>query len=179
LRARIEALPETPSALRAALGSHRPAEAMPGVPALPPARPAGDGVYALARHGNHVHLAYILKHPDRAGALQRTLGIEEEASFIVTVRNPEYFEGGAGPDYPPALRSLFQERKYLPADPPAFLDAPGAELLLITVRRAVGKELGISLDPQDEGRRSAEMVRDLRARRRDAPVEPLFEGEWA
>jgi hypothetical protein len=179
LRARIDGLPGTPADLRMALGSRRPEGSPPGVPALPPARPAGDGVYALARHGDHVHLAYVLKHPDRAGPLQRSLGIEEEASFIVTVRNPEYIEGAGVPDYPPALRALFSERKYLPADPPAFLDAVGAELLLITVRRAVGKELGISLDPQDEGRRSAEMVRDLRARRRDAPVEPLFEGEWA
>ena len=63
--------------------------------------------------------------------------------------------------------------------PPGFLDFPGSELLFIAVRRAVGKELGISLERQEEGRRSAEMVRDLRARRRDAPVEPLFEGEWA
>jgi hypothetical protein len=179
MRAHIDAVPETPAALRAALGAHRPEGAPPGIPALPPARPAGDGVYALARHGNHVHLAYILKHPDRAGPLQRKLGIEDEASFIVTVRNPEFLESAAGPDYPPELRGRFQERKYLAADPPAFLDAPGAELLLITVRRAVDRELGISLDPQDEGRRSAEMVRDLRARRRDAPVEPLFEGEWA
>jgi hypothetical protein len=178
-RARIDGLPETPSALRLALGSHKPEGIPPGVPALPPARPAGDGVYVLARHGNHVHLAYILKHPDRAGDLQRRLGIEEEASFIVTIRNPEYIEGPAGPEYPPALLALFGERKYLPADPPALLDAQGAELLLIAVRRAVGKELGISLDPQDEGRRSAEMVKELRATRRDAPVEPLFEGEWA
>lgn len=177
--ARVDGLPESPGALRAALGAYRPEGAPPGVPALPPARPAGDGVYALARHGDHVHLAYALKHPDRAGPLQRGLGIEDEASFIVTVKNPEFIERAGAPDYPPGLKARFQERKYLPLDPPAFLDYPGADLLFITVRRAVGKELGIPLGQEDEGRRSAEMMRDLRARRRDAPVEPLFEGEWA
>jgi hypothetical protein len=176
---RVDGLPQAPSELRAALGAFKPEGAPPGVPALPPARPAGDGVYALARHGDHVHLAYILEHPDRAGPLQRELGIEEEASFIVTVKNPEFIERAGGPDYPPELAARFQERKYLPLDPPGFLDFPGAEMLFITVRRAVGKELGISLERQDEGSRSAEMVRDLRERRRDAPVEPLFEGEWA
>jgi hypothetical protein len=176
---RVDGLLDNPSDLRSALGAHRPEASPPGAPALPPARPAGDGVYVLARHGDHVHLAYVLKHPDRAGPLQRELGIEEEASFIVTVKNPDFIERSGGPDYPPELRVLFQERKYAPSDPPAFLDAPGAELLFITVRRAVGKELGISLERRDEGARSAEMVRDLRARRRDAPVEPLFEGEWA
>jgi hypothetical protein len=176
---RVDDMPESPAALRAALGGHKAEGAPPGIPALPPARPAGDGVYALARHGDHVHLAYALKHPDRAGPLQRELGIEDEASFIVTVKNTEFSERAGTADYPPELRARFQERKYAPLDPPAFLDFPGSELLFIAVRRAVGKELGISLERQEEGRRSAEMVRDLRARRRDAPVEPLFEGEWA
>ena len=177
--ARIDGLPETPSALRAALGAFKPEDAPPGTTALSPAKPAGDGIYALARHGDHVHLAHVLKHPDRAGPLQRSLGIEEEASFIVSVKNPEFIERAGAADYPPGLKALFQERKYLPADPPALLDHPGAELLFIAVRRAVGKELGISLEREAEGERGAAMVRDLRSRRRDAPVEPLFEGEWA
>jgi hypothetical protein len=176
---RVDGLPESPVALRAALGVHKAEGAPPGIPALPPARSAGDGVYALARHGDHTHLAYALKHPDRAGPLQRELGIEDEASFIVTVKNPEFIERSGTADYPPELRAHFQERKYAPLDPPAFLDFPGSELLFIAVRRAVGKELGISLEREEEGRRSAQMVRDLRERRRDAPVEPLFEGEWA
>lgn len=126
----VDLLPD-PASLRAALAG---------------SSPAGDGVYALARHGDHAHLAYALKHPDRAGPFQRALGIEDEASYIVSVKNPEYIESADGPEYPPALASLFRERKYIPADPPALLDFPGAELLLIAVRRAVGRELGISLE---------------------------------
>ena len=162
---RVDSLPDSPGALRTALGGE----------GLPPARPAGDGVYVLARHGDHTHLAWVLEHPDRAGPLQRELGIDDEDSFIVSVKNPDYIERAGAPEYPPELLGRFQERKYLPLDPPAFLDHAGAELLFIAVRRAVGKELGISL----ERRRSREMVRALRLRRRDAPVEPLFEGEWA
>jgi hypothetical protein len=141
--ARVDDVRESPEALRAALASRRPGGAPPGAQDPPPAELAGEGIYALARHGDHVHLAHALRHPDRAGPLQRRLGIEDEASFIVTVRNPEIIERAGGPDYPPELRALFRERKYIPADPPALLDYPGAELVFITVRRAVGKELGI------------------------------------
>jgi hypothetical protein len=146
---------------------------------LPPARPAGEGVYALARHGDHVHLAHVLEHPRRGGPVQRELWIEDQASFILNVRNPEFIERPEYPDYPPGLRALFQERKFLAADPPAFLDYEHTELLFIAVRRAVDRELGISIQRDDEARRSMEIVQELKIRRLDAPIGPLFEGEWA
>src|SRR5258706_14135150 len=55
----------------------------------PAARPAGEGAYVIARHDNHTHLAYRLRLPTRTGASQRDFNIEQEASFIVAVRNPD------------------------------------------------------------------------------------------
>ena len=78
----------------------------------PSARPAGEGVYSLVRHGDHTHLAYALELPNREGVVQRELGIEDEADFIVAIRNPI---GAAGPPaYPKRLAQRFRERHWIP-----------------------------------------------------------------
>jgi hypothetical protein len=56
---------------------------------IPAARPAGEGVYVIVRHGNHTHLAYGLELPPHAGEVQRALNIVEEGSYIVAVKNPK------------------------------------------------------------------------------------------
>ena len=53
------------------------------------ARPVGEGKYAIVRHHqNHTELAYILEMPKEPGEAQKELGIEKEASYIVSVINP-------------------------------------------------------------------------------------------
>jgi hypothetical protein len=54
----------------------------------PAARPAAEGRYAIAEHSDHVHLAYAIELPVSPGPAQRDLGIERQASYIVTVANP-------------------------------------------------------------------------------------------
>ena len=34
-------------------------------PRNPPARPAAEGIYAIVRHGDHTHLAYVIELPQR------------------------------------------------------------------------------------------------------------------
>src|SRR2546423_6495895 len=53
------------------------------------ARPVGEGKYAIVQHQNHTELAYILEMPKEPGEAQRELGIEKEASYIVSVINPK------------------------------------------------------------------------------------------
>ena len=54
------------------------------------ARPVGEGKYAIVRHHqNHTELAYILELPKEPGEAQIELGIEKEASYIVSVINPK------------------------------------------------------------------------------------------
>src|SRR6188472_2055970 len=48
------------------------------------ARPVGEGKYAIVKHQNHAELAYILEMPKEPGEAQRELGIEKEASYIVS-----------------------------------------------------------------------------------------------
>lgn len=153
LVAKVAGTPE--EARTALLGKARSGRAVSPRRGANAIRSAGKGIYAIARHGNHVHLAYSLERPVRAGPIQKELGIEEEASFILNVKNPDVIEGAEKPGYPAPLRDLFRGRKYLPADPVAFMDSGNAELLFIAVRRAVEKELGIRFRREEERREEA------------------------
>ncbi|HEY0451483.1 hypothetical protein [Actinophytocola sp.] len=151
----------------------------------PPARPAGEGVYAIVSHDGHTHLAYALELPEHPGPVQVELNINPEASLIATVRNPEApapprtgMPASRRPDYPPALREKFAGRRFADLDPPDFLDHPGTELVLIGASPDVGRELGLSLHPRRETERSADIFTTLGMERTSHPVEPLLTGEW-
>ena len=69
---------------------------------IPAARPAGEGVYVLARHEDHTHLAYELDFPKRPGEVQRELRIRKKASYTVAAKNPDAF----APDLATSLNNL-------------------------------------------------------------------------
>jgi hypothetical protein len=151
----------------------------------PAARPAGEGIYAIVDHDGHTHLAYALELPRSTGEVQRELNIEEQGSYIVSVRNPEApAPPQAGlrceqrPEYPRALRERFRGRRFGELDPPDYLDYEGAELLLIGAADDPVAELGIRLDPERESAASADVFHDLRLERDKHPLEPLFHGDW-
>ena len=52
-------------------------------------RPVGEGKYAIVDHNNHTELAFVLELPKDTGEAQKELGIEKEASYIITVINPK------------------------------------------------------------------------------------------
>jgi hypothetical protein len=152
---------------------------------LSPARPAGEGVYAIARHDDHTHLAFALELPERPGEVQEELNIPQEGSHIVTVKNPEADSPpGVGlpeedrPDLPQRLRGRVHGRRFIPVDPPDFLDREGTELVLIGADEDVFEELGLRLDPQHETMETAELFNELRMERTAHPLKPLFEGRW-
>jgi hypothetical protein len=99
-------------------------------------------VYALVRHDDHTHLAYALELPSKPGEVQEELEILPEASYIITVKNPEQpSPPGVGLDeaqqaeLPNRLEARFRGRRFVPVDPPEFLDPEGAELILIGAGR--------------------------------------------
>lgn len=149
-----------------------------------PARPAGEGVYAIVDHDDHSHLAYRLELPARPGEVQRDFRIEPAASYIAAVRNPEVPPPpGVGraareePEYPEELRARFGGRRFAPLVP-AFLDRPGTELVLVGASADAEAELGIELDVERESVRTAEMFTDLALDRREHPIAPLIAGAW-
>lgn len=152
---------------------------------LPAARPAGEGVYAIVRHDNHTHLAYSLELPEKPKEVQRELQIEDEASYIISIKNPAKpsppragLRGEQKADYPKKLMEVFRDRKFADADPPEFLDYEGAEIMLIGAREDPEQELGIELDTERETAKSADIFKDLKLSRKEHPVKPLFEGRW-
>lgn len=151
---------------------------------LTPARPAGEGVYAVVRHGNHSHLAYALELPAEPDEVQRELHIEKEGVYLLSIKNPE---AGSPPsvgleeerkaDFPPELQERFGGRRFVPCVPPEFLDHEGAELLLMG--SAEDHEIDAGLDPQEETEQTADLFKELRLARERHPVEPLLAGKWA
>jgi hypothetical protein len=181
----VETVSRKPEEIEARLQEEEYETRTRGERVAPAARPAGEGVYAIVRHGDHTHLAYALELPEKPGPVQKALEIEREASYILSVKNPEAPsppEAGLAPGeaarYPAPLEKLFAGRRFIPADPPELLDYPGAQLLLIGASARVKDELGIDLDPEREDERTAEIFRDLHIARSNQPVEPLFKGKW-
>lgn len=151
----------------------------------PAARPVGEGVYAIARHGDHTHLAYALELPEQPGEVQQSLRVEPQAIYVLSVKNPHRpspREAGLDDErqasFPPELQAHFGNRRFIPTDPPDFLDYEGTELLFIGAAEDVSKELGLRLDPERETAESADVYTELRLERELHPVEPLLQGEW-
>jgi hypothetical protein len=156
-----------------------------GVRQLSPARPVGEGRYELLRHNDHAEIAYVLELPEEPGPAQEEFAIKEAARYLVSVKNPWVSTPGfpgpsEPPNYPPYLAHRFDDRRWIRADDPRLLDYPNAQLLLIGAGEGeVESELGIRLDLEREQAQGLEIIRQLRERYLDVPLEPLFRGEFA
>ncbi len=175
----------TPADVEVELRGYRYATKTRGERQQPSARPAGEGRYAIARHGDHAHFAYGLVHPAEPGDVQRELGIAPSASFIAVVKNPEAAPvpsaGGLAPEaepaYPDPLQERFRNRRWTELQP-GYLDREGAEIVLIGAGDDPERELGIRLDAEDRAG-GPDVFRALGLDRREHPPAPLFRGEWA
>lgn len=182
----VEAIAQDPKELEPGLRRQTYQTKTRGEQVQPAARPIGEGVYDLVRHGDHTHLVYALELPDQGGPVQQALNIEPEGSYILSIKNPEKpspAQAGLGEepgsaDFPQHLQQQFQDRRFIAADPPDFLNYPGVELLLIGATEDVSEELGLELHPQEETESTAEILNNLRMRKSRHPIEPLFQGEW-
>jgi hypothetical protein len=150
----------------------------------PEARSAGEGLYLIVAHDGHTHLAYQLVLPRRAGPVQEELRIEERASYIVVVRNPDApapprMASGSrpDPDLSPDERTRFGRGRFQPLAPD-LLDSEGVELVLIAASTEPEEELGVRFAPQEESEAEAAIFRDLDLERSQHPLEPLFTGAW-
>lgn len=61
-----------------------------GTRRTPPAKPVGEGVYAITSTGRESHLAYLTTLPEKLDEVQKELGIKEKGSFIISTKNPEF-----------------------------------------------------------------------------------------
>ncbi|NLW85484.1 MAG: hypothetical protein GXY38_01275 [Planctomycetes bacterium] len=151
---------------------------------VPAARPVGEGRYRLLRHNGHTHLAYALELPHKPGGPQDDFNIEQQASYIISVKNPDKptkAPAGLGKnqkaDYPKHLQERFGDRSFSDADPD-LLDYEGAEFVLISAAEDVKEELGVEIDTEKEDQSSADVFSDLELDRREHPARPLVEAKW-
>ena len=150
----------------------------------PPVRPAGEGIYAIVRERNKTYLAYELELPEHPGAVQKELRIPPQASFVLSIKNPEKpAPPGAGlkneqkAEYPKELEKEFRGRRFATEDE-HLLDYEGAEFVLVGARLDPERELAIELDSDRETPDTADVFRQLRLARSRQPTEPLFSGVW-
>jgi hypothetical protein len=159
------------------------------------ARPVGEGKYAIVRHHqNHAELAYILEMPKEPGEAQRELGIEKEASYIVSVINPKKpaasstVDGGKYPSteeipmYPEDLLKGFNDSDiFVPLSRDTrLIDYQNAQILLTGAREGrdvIKRDIGIEIFDEDETRQSADIFNKLNLRREQVPIRPLTEGK--
>ena len=149
------------------------------------AAPAGEGKYAIVKHDNHTELAYALELPEVLGPTQREFEIRKEASYIVSVKNPDITIPGfrafekRKPEYPANIKEQFGDKRWINVEDPNLLNYENTQLLLIGARKKdVQDELGIDLNEERETENTAELFKDLKLRREQVPLKPLLWGEF-
>lgn len=147
---------------------------------LPEARACGEGVYAIVSQEKQTYLSYQLELPQQLGEVQEELALEPEASFVFSIKNQKTagIQGGKAADFPQKLQAHFRDLRFIPVNPPDFLNYPGAELLLIGASDDISEELGIDLKPEDMTFNTAEIFTDLKLWKNERTIKPLFEGQW-
>jgi hypothetical protein len=150
---------------------------------LAAAVPAGEGKYAIAKHDNHTEFAYVLELPETPGPTQREFEIKKEASYIISVKNPDVkvpgFVASENPGYPKNLKEKFGDKRWINIEEPDFLNYENTQLLLIGARKKnVEEELGIDIDEEKETERSADLFKELKVRKEEVPLKPLLKGEF-
>lgn len=149
------------------------------------AAPAGEGKYAIVKHDNHTELAYTLELPEIPGPTQREFEIKREASYIVSIKNPDITIPGfkafekRKPGYSSEIREKFGNRRWINVEDPQLLNYKNTQLLLIGAReKDVREELGIDLNEEKETADTAELFKDLRIRKEQVPLKPILKGEF-
>jgi hypothetical protein len=151
---------------------------------LSAAAPAGEGKYVIVKHDNHTELAYILELPEIPGPTQREFEIKKEASYIISVKNPDVRVPGfaaseKNPEYPKTLKEKFGDRRWINVEDPGLLNYENTQLLLIGARKKdVEEELGVDIDEEKETERSADLFKELKLRKEQVPLKPLLKGKF-
>ena len=107
---------------------------------LAAAIPAGEGKYTIVKHDNHTELVYILELPKMPGPIQKEFKIKKEASYIISVKNPNVKVPGftaseKKPEYPKHLIEKFGDRRWISIEDPDLLNSENTQILLIGARK--------------------------------------------
>lgn len=142
---------------------------------LSEAFPAGEGRYALVEHDGHTEFAYRLVNPEKPRKPQKELELKPEASYVISVRNPDIHVKGfpeEQPGYPQSLMKLFAEKRWIDISQPELLDYENAQLVLVGARDRLDEmDLKIPGKPK--------LFKNLSLDKKEWPTEALFKGNFA
>src|SRR5699024_1355888 len=126
-----------------------------------------------------------LELPEKPREVQQALNIEEEGSYILSIKNPQISSPSSinlgeerRADFPKHLQERFRKRRFIAIDLPDFLNYERAESLDIGDDENIDKNLSIDLITQREDESTAEIYNDLRMVKSRHAIKPLFEGQW-
>src|ERR671911_621660 len=161
------------------------------------ARPVGEGKYAIIEHQNHTELAFILEMPQEIGEAQKELGIQKEATYIITVINPNkpvpegYSTAQAErPKYPEDIEKYLnniQDKFISLSQNLNLINYQNAQVVLIGAREGkdiIKQEIGLDIETEDEGgdkeniSSSADIFTKLKIRKEQVPIKPIIEGKF-
>jgi hypothetical protein len=149
------------------------------------ATPAGEGKYSIVKHDTHTELAYVLELPEVPGPTQKEFEIKKEASYIISVKNPDKQVRGFAefekrkPEYPANIKEKFGDRRWINVEDAEILNYENAQVLLIGARKKdVQEELGIDLNEEMETADTAELFKELQIRKEQVPLKSLLKGEF-
>jgi DNA-binding PadR family transcriptional regulator len=157
------------------------------------ARPVGEGKYAIIEHQNHAELAFILEMPQEIGEAQKELGIQKEASYIITVINPykPVSEGyttaeAERPKYPKDVQNYLTktEGKFIPLSQNlTLINYQNAQIILIGAREGkdvIKQEIGLDIETEEgkENLFSSDIFTKLKIRKEQVPIKPIIEGKF-
>ncbi len=161
------------------------------------ARPVGEGKYAIIEHQNHTELAFILEMPQEIGEAQKELGIQKEATYIITVINPNkpvpegYSTAEAEhPKYPEEIEKYLnniQDKFISLSQNLNLINYQNAQVVLIGAREGkdiIKQEIGLDIETENEGgdkeniSSSADIFTKLKIRKEQVPIKPIIEGKF-
>jgi hypothetical protein len=152
------------------------------------ARPVGAGKYIIARHQDHAEIAYVLETPKEPGEAQEELGIEKEASFIISVINPKnpapqgFPSTEESPNYPDKILEKFDENENFVSlgSDTSLIDYLNSQVILIGAREGkdvIKRDLGIDIN-EDNRNKDSDVIKKLRLQNQNVPTRPLTEGKF-
>lgn len=102
---------------------------------LPEAKPCGEGEYVIVKSAKKTYLAYKLVSSDKSSTVQMTFHIPASANYQISIKNQQLagVDSGKEAQFPRPLKEKFKHLRFFPADPPDFLNYPGAEVLLVGI----------------------------------------------
>jgi len=127
--------------------------------------------------------------PKEPGEAQKELGIEKEASYIITVINPNkpapkgYPSAEESPTYPDSvLKEFSANESFIPLSKNLkLIDYQNAQIILIGAREGrdvIKNEVAIEIEEnENQQQQTADIFTKLKVQRDKVPIKPLIEGK--